>query len=128
MPDLQTADKWHAYAAADLAFAKHGLSMNPVQLEIICYYCQQAGEKALKAILAYHEDVIPKIHDMNRLVSLCAAYEPQILSISAEATRLAKYAVATRYPEELEVVELDMRMALTDAEAILSLVQPFWRT
>jgi HEPN domain-containing protein len=128
MPDPETAEKWLEFAAVDLAYAQHGLSMHPVPLEIICYHCQQSSEKSLKAVLAYHEDVIPRIHDMDRLVSLCSAYEPQVLSVSAESARLAKYAVATRYPEEIEVLETDMKLALSDAEAILKLVQSFWNT
>ena len=46
--------EWMKYAVADFTAATHLTSHHPVQLEIVCYHSQQAGEKALKAILAYH--------------------------------------------------------------------------
>ena len=42
---------WFEFAQADLNTASFLYEkQNPRQLEIICYHCQQAGEKALKAL------------------------------------------------------------------------------
>ncbi|MBN2050303.1 MAG: HEPN domain-containing protein [Spirochaetales bacterium] len=40
----------------------------PGPLEIICFHCQQAAEKALKAYLAYNEIRPPKTHDLDELI------------------------------------------------------------
>ena len=47
-PDIQ---RWLDFAENDLAVAKHLLeTFHPKPLEIICYHCQQAAEKAIKAV------------------------------------------------------------------------------
>jgi HEPN domain-containing protein len=70
--DLDTADKWRRFAAMDLNVAIHDTSFSPLPIEIVCYHCQQSAEKALKAILAYHEETILKTHDLKRLLDLCS--------------------------------------------------------
>lgn len=41
--------EWYEMAAADLGVAKHlDATYYPKPLEIICYHCQQAAEKAIK--------------------------------------------------------------------------------
>ena len=43
--------RWLEYADADLSTAEFLYEKQwPRQLEIICYHCQQAGEKAVKAL------------------------------------------------------------------------------
>ncbi|MDR1299716.1 MAG: HEPN domain-containing protein, partial [Oscillospiraceae bacterium] len=71
MPDLEYANKWLRYANTDYEIALHDTSYRPLPIEIICFHCQQAAEKAMKSILAYHEQSIPKIHDLSRLWYLC---------------------------------------------------------
>ena len=41
--------EWYEMAAADLGGAKHlDATYYPKPLELICYHCQQAAEKAIK--------------------------------------------------------------------------------
>jgi HEPN domain-containing protein len=54
MPNATLAKKWLDYAQTDYNVALHDTTFHPVPIEIICYHCEQAAEKALKAILAYH--------------------------------------------------------------------------
>ncbi len=57
---------WFEYADSDLETARFLFEkQDPPQLEIICYHCQQAGEKAVKALYlaakfraAYQESMI----------------------------------------------------------------------
>jgi hypothetical protein len=44
--------------STDYNVALHDTTFHLVPIEIICYHC----EKALKAILAYHDEIIPHIH------------------------------------------------------------------
>ena len=43
--------EWLEFAAMDLDSAQFPLGMRPVPVEIICYHCEQAAEKLLKAVL-----------------------------------------------------------------------------
>ncbi|MDR1832572.1 MAG: HEPN domain-containing protein [Fusobacteriaceae bacterium] len=126
MPDLETAKLWMKFARDDLSFAKHGLTMRPVPMEIICYHCQQTAEKAFKSVLAYYEETIPKTHDLAYLLALCETYNKCVLDLADEAMRLTKYAVAARYPEEIDILESDMDLALADAETIFVLIESIY--
>ena len=51
--------EWLDYATKDLASARFLLKMKPQPREIICFHCQQAAEKALKAYLALLKKIFP---------------------------------------------------------------------
>ncbi len=53
--------EWLEFAAMDLDSAQFLLGMRPVPVEIICYRCEQAAEKLLKAVLVA-ADVEPPKH------------------------------------------------------------------
>ena len=113
------------YARADYTAAEQLTAHYPVQLEIICYHCQQTGEKALKAILAYYDKQIPRAHNLNDLLQSCAAHDPKIMKkFILQADHITNFAVITRYPnEEMKVTEADMQLALMYANEILSYVE-----
>jgi HEPN domain-containing protein len=116
--------EWMKYATADITAAAHLSNHHPVQLEIVCYHCQQSGEKAIKAIMAYQNEQIPRTHNLYELLKSCANYFPEIIiDLAEQADRLTNYAVITRYPnDEIDVEKADMEHALKDAEHILSYV------
>jgi HEPN domain-containing protein len=91
-------------------------------LEIVCFHCQQAAEKALKVILAYQDVNIPRTHNIADILTLCDEYQPGILKMFKDTSdKLSGYAVITRYPDgEMDVEEIDMRLALKCADQILS--------
>jgi len=65
--------EWFRLADQDLAYAKHGLLMHPLPLEAICFHCQQAAEKYLKAYLvSAGVTEPPKSYDLLRLCELCS--------------------------------------------------------
>ena len=53
--------EWLEFAAMDLTPHSSLLGMRPVPVEIICYHCEQAAEKLLKAVLVA-ADVEPPKH------------------------------------------------------------------
>ncbi|MCL1804466.1 MAG: HEPN domain-containing protein [Clostridiales bacterium] len=124
MGNNELYQEWMKYAVADSTAAAHLTNHHPVQLEIVCYHCQQAGEKALKAILAYHNEQIPRTHNLYELLKTCVNYFPKIIiDLAEQADRLTNFAVITRYPnDEMDVEIADMEQALMDAEHILSYV------
>jgi HEPN domain-containing protein len=126
MSNVELANQWRKYAKMDYDVAVHDKSFHPTPVEIICYHCQQAGEKALKAVLAYYDEEIPRTHDLFRLLSLCAEHSPELLDLSTQAKRLTDFATITRYPSVIELEELDMESALEYAEQIVNTVMALW--
>ena len=125
MHNPELYNEWMRYAKADNIVAVNLTSHYPLQYEIICFHCQQAGEKALKAILVYYNEQPPRTHNLYEVLQLCAAYYPEILTeLAGQADQLTNFAVITRYPnEEMKVEEADMILALENAEQILSYVE-----
>jgi len=126
MINTELANQWRKYAKMDYDIAIHDKSFYPTPVEIICYHCQQAGEKALKAILAYYDEEIPRTHDLYRLLELCTVYFPELSELSSQAKRLTDFATITRYPSVIELEETDMELALEYAEQIVNVVAYLW--
>lgn len=58
------SSEWLDFAYMDLSAAEHLLTMRPLPVEIICYHCEQAAEKFLKATLVQFDREPPKTHDL----------------------------------------------------------------
>jgi HEPN domain-containing protein len=123
---VNNAGEWMRFAQRDYDIAVHDMSFMPMPVEIICYHCQPAAEKAVKAVLVDNEIGFPFTHSVEDLLKLC----PDVPAVSgivhtdknnyyAAATRLTKYATISRYPNEKEITESDMRGALADAKMIV---------
>ena len=123
MADVYSVAEWIRYARMDYDAAMHLRSFHPMPIEIICYHCQQAAEKALKAVLIYHGKEVPYIHDTLRLWKLATALETTLSSLRPQASYLRRFASVARYPNELELNENDMQQALDDARVIVEAVE-----
>ena len=123
MPDVEAVKDWIRFARMDLSAAVYLQGHNPLPLEIICHHCQQAAEKAIKAVLVSHDADVPHIHDLNKLLTTAEQYENSILSLSQQANLLTNYATFTRYPSDIEIGEADMKLALKYAQDILAQVE-----
>jgi len=93
-----------------------------------CYASQQSAEKALKALVLACEKIIPKIHSLDRLISLLKKSGIKTESIEDFARELDKYYITTRYPGQYGGPEgmydkKDAEMALVAAKAILEFVE-----
>lgn len=66
--------------------------------DIVAFHAQQAAEKYLKAFLASRGQQPPKIHDLFRLVELCAKHVPAFMELADDAVFLSPLAVFARYP------------------------------
>ncbi len=119
MNNKDVAKAWLQFAETDLAAAEYLRNMKPVPLEIICYHCQQAAEKSLKAFLALHGEPVRKTHDLVLLNKLCSAIEPSFSSIETPCLELTDFGVNVRYPFTLEVEEADALAALSNAQSVL---------
>jgi HEPN domain-containing protein len=115
--------EWIVFSKMDLASAKHLCSMNPKPLEIICYHCQQAAEKALKAYWVYSGIAPPKTHDLERLRDKCESFNKSFEELENECDRLNVYSSQPRYPFGLELTDDIMILAIKDSEKILEFVK-----
>lgn len=92
------AREWMKFACSDLDVARHLVNtFHPKPLEIICYHCQQAAEKAVKAVLADLGLRIPRSHDISFLLETIPADESPEEALFDQADSLTPYGVAVRY-------------------------------
>ena len=92
--------KWVNIADRDLMAAEQGLKVYPVLSEIVCFHCQQAAEKYLKAYLVKHQVEFQKTHSIMSLINLCSTVDSVFKDKLLYADLLTDYAVEIRYPDE----------------------------
>src|SRR5208337_3461203 len=90
--------EWISKAEADLAVVKQIKDAKPPLHDPLCFHCQQAGEKYLKAMLQELGLSIPRTHDLLELVDLLLPHDTTLKSLRRPARSLRKYAVEYRYP------------------------------
>ncbi len=110
--------EWFSIADTDFNAAVFLQTMHPLPLEIICYHCQQAGEKYLKAFLYYSDKIIPKTYDLTKLCRLCSEIDGSFRDLEDDSVVLSVYATGTCYPDREEILDVDMKSALKSAKKI----------
>ena len=124
MVDAEFVIPWIKKAENDIEAALFlAETMFPTPIEIVCFHCQQAVEKYLKAYLVYNDQEPPKTHDLTELVKLCNAYDAYFLLLSPKCEYLVPFAAQTRYPGTIDPKEEDMKKALAYARDIIKLVK-----
>jgi HEPN domain-containing protein len=120
MADIDRLAEWMHYADVDLGVAAHMMKFYwPTPTEIICYHCQQSAEKYLKAYLVSEGiEEPPRIHYLPTLRELCEIKDKRFSDIVEACDKLTRYAIVTRYPDEMEVTRKDAEEALKYAEEI----------
>ena len=92
-----------------------------VYLEDLCFDAQQAAEKAIKAVLIARGITFPPIHDLAGLLTIIGQSGEEIPSHIADAARLTRFVVATRYPGITEPVTAEEHPRAVDiAEAVVA--------
>ena len=122
---LETKE-WFDMAVMDLGVATHlNETYRPKPLEIICYHCQQAAEKAIKSLIIYYggEGGMPKLHDLSFLLNQIKNKVFIEDKYYDYADALTPYGVSVRYPSELFLEERHVKEALEFTDEILKWVQ-----
>jgi HEPN domain-containing protein len=115
--------QWLDRADKDLKTANQLITFDDAVFESICFSCQQATEKNLKAYLIFFDDNIVKTHDIGVLIKKCSVYDNQLLSFLDDADELTTYAVETRYPDNyFEIKRQDALKAIEVAIKIKTYV------
>lgn len=121
----QEMKQWLDMADMDLGVAKHLMeNYYPKPLEIICYHCQQAAEKAIKALVVSRgtQGGLPKIHDLSFLLNQVKNLVKIEEKYYDYADMLTPYGVSVRYPNELFLEERHAKEAIRYAEEIVKWV------
>ncbi len=91
--------EWLEYAKRDYDSALHLFqSMTPPPLKIICFDCQQAAEKHLKALLTAFGIKFGESHDLSRLIKLRAKRSTVPAKVLAACADLNAYGPDSIYP------------------------------
>lgn len=100
--------RWLRKAESDLKVVKHLLMIDEPPTDALCFHCQQAIEKYLKAFLTFRNVRVKKIHDMEAILNLCIEQDKEFGNLDKEnISSLSLFAVEVRYPEEFYIPTLD---------------------
>ena len=93
----QTA-KWVHKAEQDWEAAHKLASETPPFRDIVCFHCQQAAEKYLKALLQENGLVVPRTHDLVNVLNLLLPGDATLVPLRRKSRSLTQYAVDYRCP------------------------------
>jgi HEPN domain-containing protein len=110
--EIEAALEWFYFADADFDSAQILNNAYRKHSEIICYHCQQAVEKYLKAFLCYNGVIPPKIHVLEALCALCSEFDSSFNNLARDCAYLSTFAVKARYPLEMEITDLNIIKSL----------------
>jgi HEPN domain-containing protein len=100
--------RWLQKAESDIKVARHILEMDDPPTDAICFHCQQAIEKYLKAFLTCHDVQVKKTHDLGMLLEMCLEIDKEFESMDkGKIASLTPFAVEIRYPDEIYTPTID---------------------
>lgn len=124
MVDQKIVKEWVSMAADDLAFSKAAMENNLEYYLQVCFYLHQATEKILKAYILANDLRFEKIHDLNKLLRICAQDDEEFNELSESVRLLNPFYIGTRYPDVvINVNKSQAENALNLAEKIAVFVK-----
>jgi HEPN domain-containing protein len=72
--------------------------MRPPAHDEVCFHCQQAAEKFFKALLQEWGLPIPKIHELDDLLTMLMPRDPTLQIVRHGLRGLSRFAIDYRYP------------------------------
>ena len=116
-------NEWLEKAEDDFAAAKLILGGTLRSWDTASFHCQQAAEKALKALLVRHQINFPKSHDIGELLQLAESPASGITTALAVTQTLTPFAVETRYPGSEPVSKAEATRHAELADRVLTYVR-----
>lgn len=122
---IEDTREWLRRAQADLNAAD--LLIGGDLLEAAVFHCQQAVEKALKSVLAWHDEPVRKTHDLGAIGKKASELNVGLTEAVRDVGELTDFAWVYRYPGDPPALDLtEAAKALTTAhtlyDAILNLL------
>jgi HEPN domain-containing protein len=93
--------KWVHKAEQDWEVAHILAGGTPPRRDVVCFHCQQAAEKYLKALLQENGLVVPRTHELGDILDLLVPGDAALARLRRKADSLTQYAVDYRYPGEM---------------------------
>ena len=122
-PKEELVKEWLTLADDDLRMAELTMKDSEPVCWAAAFHCQQAAEKSLKALLAYNEYHVEKMHDVAFLVKLCVKFLPEMEQFIETGAALSEYAVETRYPAvRVEITKIKAEKAVETARDIYEFI------
>jgi HEPN domain-containing protein len=116
--------EWLDFAERDLDVAVILSEHHPIAREIVCYHCQQAVEKYLKAYLVSAGVSFEKVHDLERIAAMCAPFDDTLGRFKDSFRSLTVFGVVTRYPSSVEITIADVTESLEKSKALRDYLLP----
>ena len=104
-------------AAEDEALLDEVLESDRISDATIGFYCQQAAEKLLKALLSEFGAVFRRTHDLTELCDLLADAEHGLPQELGEVDALTPYAVTFRYADDAAFTPLERKSLIASQSA-----------
>ena len=98
MADPIIVKEWLGKADEDFNFARISLEERNNFYTQICFHFHQAAEKYLKAFIVAYDLEFEKMHNLIKLLNICAKKEPSLLSLMDKCESLNTAYIDTRYP------------------------------
>ncbi|MFI5400138.1 MAG: HEPN domain-containing protein [SAR324 cluster bacterium] len=110
-------------AESDLANATLVISVAlEGQFDTVCFHAQQCVEKYIKALIVVQGAIVPKTHNLRKLISLLPRGFQPTLTVD-EQNRLSLYAIEPRYPGAAEIGQAEARDAVRIARRVRTQVR-----
>ena len=124
MVDQKLVEGWIKKADEDFEYAKISLEEGIELYSPICFHFHQAVEKYLKAYIVAKELDFQKIHDLTKLLQICAKDDTDFNSLNDLVIELNPYYIEARYPEfVISVDKSQADEALKTVEQIANFVK-----
>lgn len=117
MTDQKLVDEWLRRAHSNLERARAGKTSEEILYEDLCFDCQQAVEKSIKALLVQLEVEFEKIHSISKLLKHAEGAGVIVPEEIKDTAQLTVYAVDTRYPGDYDPV------TQSEYELVLAMVE-----
>ncbi len=114
--------EWIDKAEGNWSFVHLGMQADEPVWDVICFLCQQCGEKYLKAFLEEQGINFPRTHDLILLLNLSAGLLPELVTHNQELAYLTTLSVATRYPG-MEASQQDAEDAIKAAGEVRNVIR-----
>ena len=123
MKNRTLVEQWLSRAQSNLDRARAGKIRDTILYEDLCFDCQQAAEKAVKALLISNNIVPQPTHSLSVLIDDLEKNGIDVPDTIKAAIPLSYYAVVTRYPGRYEPVnEREYKQAMKMAKTVFSWV------
>ncbi|MCX7929058.1 MAG: HEPN domain-containing protein, partial [Patescibacteria group bacterium] len=99
---------WLTIAENNLKTANILTKSEELVSDSICFHCQQAVEKYLKAFLVFHQKDFRKTHIIAELLKLCIDIDDSFSALKdLNIQSLSIYAIEIRYPDDFYIPTIE---------------------